>query len=355
MRQLKENETNAKVLVEFAGALCAVVVVFLVSNIFIPVNYKNHSPVTFSVERGQGNYQIASNLKEQGLIHSRTSFVLYALFTGRAFTLQTGDYLLSPSMSAHQIIQKLATGDIIKEEIVVKEGWDLWDIAAEFEKRGFFSREAFFEVTGYPSRDYRAEPDTAPLKDVSSGFAFLKDKPPHVSLEGYVFPDTYQVTRDETPESFVQRALKNFENHLTPDLLAKIEAQQKSVFEVVNFAALLEKEVRTLEDKKIVAGILRKRMENNMRLQADATVVYIRDGNYYKVSLEETQIESPYNTYQVYGLPLGPIANPGLESIQAALAPEESPYWFYLSAPDGTTIFSETFEEHKAAKARYLR
>jgi UPF0755 protein len=92
-----------------------------------------------------------------------------------------------------------------------------------------------------------------------------------------------------------------------------------------------------------------------MRLQTDATVVYVRDGNHYRVSIAETQIESPYNTYRVYGLPLGPISNPGLESIQAVLEPVESPYWYYLSTPAGETIFSKTLEEHNQAKAKYLR
>ncbi len=348
------HSSNARVVFELAAALCAAGAVFLVNNIFIPVDYKDHSPLIFSVAKGQGSYRIASNLKEMGLIRSRTSFVLYVLFTDHAFALQTGEYLLSPSMNAHIIIRKLASGDILKEEITIKEGWDLRDIALEFEKRGLFTAEDFFKVTGYPGVDYRERIDFAPPKDFSREFAFLKDKPAYVSLEGYLFPDTYQITQAETPEGFVRRALANFQTHVTPEIVEAIQTQEKTIFEVVNFAALIEKEVRTLEDKKLVAGVLKKRMDNDMRLQADASVVYIRDGNYYKVSIEETQIESSYNTYRVYGLPLGPISNPGLESIQAALEPEASPYWFYLSAADGATIFTKNFEEHKAAKQLYL-
>lgn len=328
---------------------------FVFIQLFVSVAAESHTPITFHLEKGEGVHEIAENLEAHGLIRSPAVFTLYALFTGRAFGLQSGDYILSPAMNASTIMTKLSEGDIIKEHITIKEGWNLRNIAEEFEKRGLFTQKEFFAVTGYPAVDYRQETNLPKPKDFSLAFEFLKDKPWYVTLEGYLFPDTYQVTANETPEGFVRRVLKNFETNLTADILAEIETQQKTIFEVINLAALLEKEVRTLEDKKIVAGILQKRMQNGMRLQADAAVVYIRDGNYYKVSIEETQIESPYNTYRVEGLPLGPIANPGLESIRAALEPKESPYWFYLSARNGTTIFTRTFDEHKTAKAQYLK
>ncbi|MEK7542269.1 MAG: endolytic transglycosylase MltG [Patescibacteria group bacterium] len=349
------HSSNAKLVCQLAAAFCAVVSIFLFIHIFVPVDYKDQSTILFSVEKGQGSWQITSSLKDAGLIRSSNSFILYAALSGRAFRFQSGDYLLSPSMNAHTIILTFVHGDIIKEYLTIKEGWNLNDIATEFENRGFFTQEEFFAVTGYPAQDYTEESNLPGPKDFSREFAFLKDKPLYISLEGYLFPDTYQVTVSETPESFVRRALKNFESNLTADILSAIKAQEKTIFEVINFAALLEKEVRSFQDKQVVSGILWKRLEDDMRLQADATVVYIREGNYYKVSIEETQIESPYNTYRVYGLPLGPISNPGLESIRAALEPKESPYWFYLSAPDGTTIFTKNFEEHKAAKERYLR
>ncbi len=340
----KKNILDSR-LFHLSSVLAAAVAAFVFFHIFLPVDRLNHTLLPFHIEKGQGSYQIARNLEGAGLIRSHAMFALYAYLTGRAFKLQSGDYLLTSSLNAHAILGKFVSGDIVKEDITLKEGWDLHDIAKELEERGFFTEDEFFAVTGYPGVDLRTETTLSLPKDFSSEFAFLKHKPPYVSLEGYLFPDTYQLTANETPESLVRRMLKNFEANLTPDIS----------FETITLASLLEKEVRTFEDKKIVAGILQKRMENGMRLQADASVVYVREGNYYKVSIEETQVESPYNTYYVYGLPLGPIANPGFESIQAALEPEESPYWFYLSARDGTTIFSRNFEEHKAAKSQYLQ
>ena len=351
---LKKNILGSRLFL-LSSVLAVVIAVFVFFHIFLPIDRNNHTTTPFQIEKGEGSYHIARNLENAGLIRSRTMFTLYAFLTGRAFKLQSGGYLLTPSLNAHAILGKFVAGDIVKESITLKEGWDLRDIAEELEERGFFTQDEFFTVTGYPGVDLRIENALPRPKDFSSEFAFLEDKPAYVSLEGYLFPDTYQITTNETPESLVRRMLKNFEANLTPDILEQIRSQGKTIFDVINVASLLEKEVRQMADKKIVAGILQKRMENNMRLQADATVVYVREGNHFKVSIEETQTDSPYNTYQVYGLPLGPIANPGLESIQAALSPEKSPYWFYLSARDGTTIFTRNFEEHKAAKTRYLQ
>ncbi|OHA64055.1 MAG: hypothetical protein A2940_01260 [Candidatus Wildermuthbacteria bacterium RIFCSPLOWO2_01_FULL_48_29] len=357
MRIALRNLYNKKfiLLYELTLTFVAVVAIFGFVHIFLPVDRAASTPIVFRVENGEGSYQTAFNLEKANLIRSRTSFFLYALLIGQAQKLQSGDYLFAPSMNAHTIIHALASGDIIREYITIKEGWNLRDIATEFEKRGFFTQEEFFAVTGYPTVDYREETDLPRPKDFSREFAFLQDKPLYVSLEGYLFPDTYQVTANETAETFVRHALRNFGANLTPELLYKIEAQGKSIYEVVTWAAMIEKEVRNFEDKQLVAGLLQKRLEEGMRLQTDSPVVYIRDGNYYKVSIAETQIESPYNTYRIYGLPLGPISNPGIESIQAAVEPVASPYWYYLSARDGATIFSRTFAEHLAAKALYLR
>jgi UPF0755 protein len=139
------------------------------------------------------------------------------------------------------------------------------------------------------------------------------------------------------------------------EIKEEIERQGKSIFDIITMASLLEKEVRTEEDKKIVAGILWKRMEIGMPLQVDATIAYITGKNSTRISKEETKIDSPYNTYKYKGLPLGPICNPGFESIFASLYYEDSDYLYYLSTPEGETIFSKTLEEHNIAKGKYLK
>ena len=185
--------------------------------------------------------------------------------------------------------------------------------------------------------------------------------PKNLSLEGYLFPDTYYFRKEEGGDgkegikNFVKLMLTNFDKKLTPALRTEIERQKKSIFEIVTTSSLIEKEVRTFDDKKIVSGILRKRLKTGIPLQIDATIVFITGKKTTEISIEETKIDSPYNTYKYKGLPLGPIANPGIESIIAALYPESSEYWYYLSAPDGKTIFSRTLEEHNIAKFKYLK
>ena len=149
--------------------------------------------------------------------------------------------------------------------------------------------------------------------------------------------------------------LENFDLKLTLELRQEIASQEKTIFEIVTMASLLEKEVRTLDDRKLVAGILWKRLENKVPLQVDATVAYITGKKTTKVSKEDTEIDSAYNTYKYLGLPLGPICNPGIESIVASLYPQDSNYWYYLSTPEGETIFSRTLQEHNIAKAKYLK
>ena len=149
--------------------------------------------------------------------------------------------------------------------------------------------------------------------------------------------------------------MENFGAKLLPEIREEISRQEKTIFEIITMASLIEKEVRTLEDKKIVSVILWKRLDVEMPLQVDATIAYLTGKKTTRVSLEELKIDSPYNTYKYRGLPLGPIANPGIESITAAVEPGKTDFWFYLSKPDGTTVFSRNLDEHNAAKNKYLR
>jgi len=151
------------------------------------------------------------------------------------------------------------------------------------------------------------------------------------------------------------KMLANFDEKITPDLRKEITKQKKTIFEIITMASLIEKEVAMDEDRAIVSGILWKRIKLGIPLQVDATITYITGKNNTKISLNDTKINSPYNTYKYRGLPPGPIANPGIAAIRAAIFPKSSPYLFYLSAPDGRTIFSKTLEEHNTAKTRYLR
>ncbi len=276
----------------------------------------------FLVKKGDSVFQIGQNLEERGFIKNKYLFNLYVLASGKQFKLQAGEYVLSSSMSISKISQKLISGNIAKEIITIPEGWNLRDIAWYFENKGMFQAEELYEMT---------------------------------ELEGYLFPDTYEISRGASLEEIIKKMTDNFNKKLTPELREDIQKQEKTVSEIVIIASLLEKEIQTLEDKKMVAGILLNRLQVGMPLQIDATITYITKKQTTNISKEDTQIDSPYNTYKYTGLPLGPICNPGMESIKAAIYPQPNSYWYYLSTPEGETIFSKTLEEHNIAKAKHLK
>jgi len=311
---------------------------YIWQGICLPINKNSNEEITFSVRKGEGTKEIAINLEREKLIKMATLFRVYTIFTGISNKLQAGEYSLSPSMTIPEITEKLVSGDVIEEQITIIEGWDLRDLAEYLGEMGF-NKDEFLELI---------------KKDFSGDFSFLEDKPKDLSLEGYLFPDTYKIKKGVTLEEIINKALQNFDKKLTQELRQEIVNQNKTIFEIITMASMIEKEVKTLEDKKIVSGILWKRLENDVLLQVDSTIPYVT-GKKDPVSIDETKIDSPYNTYKYGGLPLGPICNPGLESILAAIYPESSDYWYYLSTPDGKTIFSKTLEEHNIAKAKYLK
>ncbi len=322
----------------------------------------------FKIEKGEGAKEIAFNLQKQGLIKWSSVFRVYVLFRGISKDLQAGVYKLSPSMSIHRIANKFAFGDIAKETIIIPEGWNLRDIGSLFDQKGMFQAEDLWKITGFPATDYNKNKNLSLPVDFSQEFESLKDKPKSISLEGYLFPDTYQIAYGTPVEEVVKTMIGNFDRKLGQDLISEIKKQKKTIFQIITMASLIEKEVKTKEDKELVSGILWKRLLNKMPLQVDATISYILSNSEKyptaghitgekttQISKEQTQIDSSYNTYKYRGLPLGPISNPGIESIETAIYPKSSQYWYYLSAPDGKTILSKTLEEHNAAKAKYLK
>ena len=292
--------------------------IFVWQTIYLPRNPSSKTEVVFKIEKGEGSRGIALNLEKAGLIKWEPPFRVYVLLKGVAERLQAGDYQLSPSMNIPEIVDKLVRGDVIKEKITFPEGFNLKEIKERFESSEFLQTIDLEELK---------------ISDFKGEFEFLSEAPDEASLEGFLFPDTYFFDSDMKEREIAEIFFKNFDKELTQDLRDEIKRQEKTIFEIVTMASLIEKEVITYEDKEIVSGILWKRLKNDMFLQVDAEM----------------------GTYEYKGLPPGPICNPGLESILAALYPKESSYWYYLSAPDGKTIFSRTLGEHNIAKAKYLR
>jgi len=302
------------------GIIFLLVVFYVCFEIYVPVNPSSHETIIYTVQRGWGDDEIADNLKELGIIRSSYFFKFYAILSLKHSGLQAGEYSLSTKMSSHEIASKMAKGSIIRDKVVILEGWNIKDIAQYLEAKNICKKDYFISLT--------------------------KNR----AVEGYLFPDTYEIAKGDTCDDILNLMLDNFEKKLTPDLRAEITRQKKTVSQVVIMASLIEKEVQTLEDKKIVSGILWKRIAIGMPLQVDATIVYIT-GN-AQIFAKDKLIDSLYNTYKYYGLPKGPISNPGMDSITAAIYPTKTNNLYYLSA--GKTYFSETLEQHNAASAKYL-
>ncbi len=304
---------------------------------YMPVNPFSGETVTYAVEEGASPGQIAKDLKELHVIRSSLFFKLYVTLSLKYHQLQAGKYSFSPRMSTHVIASKMADGDVIRNKVTIIEGWRISDMDAYLVQKGICTEGEFTQLA---SQDWTATYD------------FLADKPQKLSLEGYLFPDTYEFADGDTCQDIFKGILSTFGKRLTPELRAEIAAQKKSIFEIVTMASIIEKEVRTPEDKELVSGILWKRISIGMPLQVDASINYITGKSDPGAKIADTKIDSPYNTYKYPGLPKGPISNPGLESLLAAIHPKDSPYLFYLT--DGVTHYSKTFEEHQEKRALYL-
>jgi UPF0755 protein len=310
---------------------------FIWQGVYLPKDKIAAKEKLFFIEKGRGVEEIAIKLEDEGLIKHQLFFKFYVLIRGISDELQTGVYLLSASMSVSEIADKIAAGDVYTKTITIPEGFTLRQIEKRFSE--IFNREMNF--TQFKIADFQSE------------FDFLKNIPENRELEGFLFPDTYQFDYLVTEEEVVRAMLKNFNKRL-------LVVENRINFEVITMASMIEKEVRTLEDKKMVSDILWRRLAINMPLQVDATIVYVLEieGKTFqemrKLIALAKDIDSPYNTYLYKGLPVGPISNPGFNSIYAAINPGANEYWFYLSTPAGDTIFSRTYQDHQIAINRYL-
>ena len=280
-------------------------------------------PVSFTVEKGSGLRDISSTLASQELIKSAQFFRFYAFLSGQAHQLKPGVYQVSPASSTPEIAKQLVAGPPNEVEVRILEGASLTEIDAQLAAAGVLKAG---ELIAYPL-------STSTISE----YPFLAKAK---LFEGFLFPDTYRFYYGSDPEMVVRAMLDNFSEKVAQMIIDS----RKSFKDILTIASMLEKEVPEHDDRKVVAGIMYKRLSIDMPLQIDATVDYA-----------ETHGEL-YDTYKRYGLPPGPIGNPGKDAIVAALNPKASTYLYYLSDPEtGKTIFSKTFEEHKANKVKYLR
>jgi UPF0755 protein len=352
---------NKQQKLKFFKYLILIAVVFFTAGFFsyyrgigVPAG-KNGAELEFTVARGDNVKAVGQSLEKKGLIKSRLYFELYVFFQKKGASLQAGTYRLSPRSSIKEIVEIISQGKVVsrEKEITIIPGWTLRNIAGYFSEQGISAESEFYRLAGEPLKKYGLTERPA---DYSSRFDFLSDKPKNYGLEGYLFPDTYRIYDSAGPEEAVLKMLANFNGKFSPEMRQETSRQGKTIYQIITMASLIEKEVRSEKDMKIVSGIFWGRMKTGQALQSCATLSYILGKPKPVYSLEDTEIKSPYNTYQNRGLPPGPIANPSLAAIKAAIYPEETDYNYFLSRPDtGETVFSKTYEEHLRNQAKYLK
>ena len=309
--------------------------------LYLPVEKDNAEQIFVVVESGWGLHQTADAVSDAGLLNNKYLFMMYVGVRGKEKNIKAGKYIFSKSMNIPEIASKLENGFSESTDIVVAipEGFNIWEINKLLTGGKLISEGQF-----------------------ASRF---KDD------EGYLFPDTYRINEKlklnnlEFIDELREKMRANYQNK-TEVLFDNLDSIR--VREIMITASILEKEAKTEEDMSLVAGIIGKRLKMGIPLQIDAAVIYgaclriFKDNNYLKNCdvtfqgpVKEIKIDGPYNTYMRKGLPVGPISNPGIKAIKAALNPQESDYLYYLSTRDGSQmIYSKTSAEHTANRKKYL-
>ncbi|MDR7433817.1 MAG: endolytic transglycosylase MltG [Armatimonadota bacterium] len=294
-------------------------------------------PKSIVIPRNASTSQIGELLEREKLIRHRLFFTAAVGIMNRSGDLKAGEYRLSPAMSLWEIVARLVKGEALLHSVTIPEGFTASQIAALLEERGLAKRERFLALVFEPSR---------------FPFSFLAGAR---SLEGYLFPDTYLLPRGVREEAIIQRMLQRFDEVVSQEMRERAKALGLSLHQIVTIASMIEREAKRPEERPLIAQVIYNRLKRGMRLEIDATVLYALGHHKERLDLRDLDVESPYNTYRHPGLPPGPIANPGLDSIRAALYPANADYLYYVAKPDGSHVFSRTYQEHLEAQRRIQR
>lgn len=305
---------------------------------------KEGAAVRLEIPSGTSANQVADLLEENGIIKNSFIFKYYLKLGNQGSRFQAGLYELSPGMANDAIIAKLNAGDTVAAETIrftIPEGFTVLQIADKLAEEKLIDKDKFLELASSKAA-WRDAEAVRSIPDVDTL---------HQRLEGYLFPETYEMKKESTEEDIIVRMVSELDRKLSqlPEgWMDDMEERGLSFHELLTIASLVEREVVVDEERALVAGVIHNRINDGMKLQIDATVQYSLDKPKERLYNKDLEVDSPYNTYKVEGLPPGPIASPSLASIQAALYPEETEYMFYVTKKDGTQthLFAKTYSEH---------
>ncbi len=283
---------------------------------------------------GSSTRAIAQKLKNEGIIRSSSAFLL--LHGVKLKSLKAGEYRFDHAANALEVYERIARGDIYVHTVVIPEGYNMFDVATAIEQAGLGSKQEFLNIAKDPS----------PIRDID---------PQAPSLEGFLFPDTYEFTRTQSLRDIALVMTRRFRQEAK---FLGLTADTHDIHRVVTMASIVEKETAVADERPTVAGVYYNRLTKHMGLDADPSVVYaaLLAGRYSGViHVSDLQYDSPYNTYKYAGLPPGPIANPGRSALQAAMQPNNTEYLFFVSDNQGHHRFAKSLEEHSRNVAAYRR
>ena len=342
------EEISFRYVATVAGVVCACVVVIGAVLFFVDPNIvqvqkpiaptdapketiiEEEKRINIKIREGFSTAEIADRLAEKGIINSSLKFRLFARLYDYDEKFRPGAYTFTANMSDDEVFEKLLNGEKKFVRFTVPEGFGVKEIAERLYNLDLADKEDFLKAaTNFTPYDY-----------------MRKRQNVFFAAEGFLFPDTYNVESDMEIDEILKLMASNFDYRLTPTMRTQAEKMGLSIYDLITLASLVEREVRFPEDRPIVAQVLLKRLKLNMPLQTDATLQYLMETPKEEVSIADTKIDSPYNTYQHTGLPPGPIANPGMASIEAVLHPSETDYLYFVADRQGHNHYAYTYEEH---------
>ncbi len=330
---------------------------------------ENLQTSSFTVKEGDSINRVITRLNDEKIISEKIQFRILAKITGKESKLKTGTYNIPPKISYNKLLDILISGKGIGVLITIPEGFNIFQIAALLEDNDIVSATNFFNEVynntwlkefNIPTNNNTSITRINYFSDQNDFKFAVPFDPKSYSLEGYLFPDTYSFDKNSSAKAVVQAMTARFNDVIDNSILAQIKEQNKTLNEVIILASIIQKEATDIKEMPKVSGVYNNRLNQNMILQADPTLIYalILDGE-YNGNIRTRHLKppwpSPYNTYFTTTLPIGAIANPGKEAILAALNPTIHDYIFFVGSPDGEHTYSRTYSEHEKAVQQWVK
>ncbi len=304
--------------------------------LIVPANPKGVL-ATINIPAGVSFTRISDMLEQKHIIKNRLDFKVLAYLIGATQKVKYGEYLLSGSMMPFTVLDKLLNGEVVLHEITIPEGYTDEQIAQTLKAKGLLASARSFLALTHNETFIEGLDITAP------------------SLEGFLYPDTYKLSKGLTPQEIIKKMVGQFKLVYSPDLQERAAAMGMTMLQVVTLASMIEKETALPSEKFLISGVFHNRLKLRMRLQSDPTVIYALHITDDVITRKDLRTKNPYNTYTHYGLPPGPICNPGKNSIVAALYPAAVKYLYFVANNDGSHEFTRTLREHNYYVHLYQR